>query len=214
MKSIYAGPEGWRKRLPADHHCFPLESRVAIEARFRAEYRMEHAEYFMAAIKSRGAVLTAFTEADYLTESLKLSAIKTVSHRDVTSDHFVDWFFALEDWVSEPPEHFPYHLITHGDEVNVYGYFNGNQLDSIICVEESDDDYYLSFFCVNKDRQYQGIGQFLFQFVLNRFKDKTLTLTVRKDNAPAIHIYKKYGFTPVWISYEDPASPCYVMQKF
>lgn len=175
-------------------------------------------EYITETVKSIGAISTAFTEVDmeFLTESLDPSAIKTVAHKDVTSKHFVDWFFKLEDWVTETPEQFPYFMITHSDDVNVYGYFNGSKLDSIICVEEFDDSYGLSFFCVNAAMQHQGIGQYLFQFVLNKFRDKKLTLNVYTNNIRAIYIYKKYGFKVVGIEYGKgckPNSPHYVMQR-
>ena len=84
----------------------------------------------------------------------------------------------------------------------VYGYFNNGRLDGIIRVNEVDDDEYeVSFLFVNKFVQSQGIGQCLVSSVVDWFFDKTLILYVYKDNANAIHIYKKYGFKIIGTDY-------------
>ena len=167
--------------------------------------------------KSIGAISTVFTEADdFYNESVGLSSIKEVSRKDVKSKYFIDWFFKLENWVGQDSKHFPFTIITHGDGRFVYGYYNDDKLDSIIRIDDEGYGYFLSFFCVNKSVQGQGIGQHLFQYVLNRFNDKKLVLNVYKDNIPAIHIYQKYGFRIKGIGYElgiKPEKPHYLMQR-
>lgn len=114
------------------------------------------------------------------------------------------------------PCQFPYEMITHNDEFYVYGYFNNDKLDGIIRVDEHSDNYELSFFFVNKALQNQGIGQFLFQSILDRFNDKKLVLYVYKNNYRAIYFYKKYAFKITGTDYGfgyDPDLPHYIMQR-
>ena len=114
------------------------------------------------------------------------------------------------------PDEFPFSLITHSDETSVYGYFNDNRLDGIICVNDVYDCYELSFFFVNPACQHRGMGQYLFRSILSRFNDKNLKLCVYKDNSRAIHIYRKYGFKIIKTAYDKgyrPDKPHYVMQK-
>ena len=177
-------------------------------------------EYLAKSIKSIGLISSIFTEENdtYETfiESAEPSGIKEVTRKDVTGKHFVNWFFEMDDWKNVPPEEFPFSEIINSEEFYVYGYFNDNKLDGIIRVEDYGDYYELSYFFVNKELQHQGIGQCLFQFVLNSFRDKKLILYVYKDNSPAIHIYKKYGFKI--IGTDDgkgfrPYAPHYIMQR-
>ena len=167
--------------------------------------------------KSIGAISTVFTEApDIYNESALLSSIKEVRTKDVKSKHFIDWFFSLEDWVGHDSESFPFSMLTHGGEGFVYGYYNDDKLDSIIRIDNDGDSYFISFFCVNQALQGQGIGQHLFQYILNRFRDKELILNVYKDNTPAIHIYEKYGFKIKGVGFNigaEPEKSHYVMQR-
>lgn len=106
-------------------------------------------------------------------------------------------------------------MIIHSDEIYVYGYFQDHKLNGIIRVDDYDDRYELSFFFVNTAFQ-KGVGQYLFQSILRRFKDKKLILYVYKDNIRAIRIYEKYGFKVVDTAYGlgyTPDKPHYVMQK-
>jgi len=178
-------------------------------------------EHIAESVKKIGAISTAFTEADVATfdfyyESTKSeninssparlpsawsSPIREVTHKDVTTKHFINWFFELEDWVGNDPEGFHFDAIIHNEYFCVYGYFNKDKLDGIIRIDEREDRYELSFFGVNKSLQGQGVGQYLFQWVLRQFTDKKLILSVYKHIKPAIHIYKKYGFRIVGSGY-------------
>ena len=169
-------------------------------------------------VKNIGSISTVFTEVvGYFNESAELSKIKEVTRKDVTSKHFTDWFFKMDDWwTGTSPKQFPYSMITHNDRFDVYGYFNDGRLDGIIRVDEHNDNYELSFFFVNGALQHQGIGQYLFKYILNKFDDKKLILYVYKDNSPAIHIYKKYGFKVIGVGYDKgykPKAPHYIMQR-
>ena len=181
----------------------------SLEARIRGTSYVE-------SIRKIGAVSTGFIETETLVESFKSSIIKEVTSEDVTDKYFTDWFFKIRDMVDVDPEQFPFDMITHGGDIAVYGYFSDNKLDGIIRVDGYDDNYELSFFFVNTERQQQGVGQFLFQYVLNKYRDKKLALHVYIHNAPAIHIYKKYGFDIVETGYGmgyQPWLPHYVMPR-
>ena len=175
-------------------------------------------------VRNIGAISNVFADAgmtmyEIYTEATGLRSIRKVTHEDVTSDYFIDWFFEImkTDYFADiDPDEYPFSMITHSDKINVYGYFNGDKLDGIIRVDEYFSSYELSFFFVNKACQRQGIGQYLLQSVLNRFKDKKLRLSVYTDNRPAIHIYRKYGFkimnTATGVGYR-PDAPYYLMQR-
>jgi len=146
------------------------------------------------------------------------SMIREVTYEDVISKHFIDWFFKMEDWVDFTPDTFDYSEITHGEYDNmVYGYFNSDNLDGIIRVNEIDvDEYELSFLFVNKTVQSQGIGQCLFSSVVDWFDDKNLILYVYVDNFAAIHIYHKYDFEITGVGYDKgyrSDDPHYIMKR-
>ena len=146
--------------------------------------------------KHRGLISTAFVEvAEVILEAEDMSyRIRPVACHHVTSKHFIDWFFKLDNWVDVPPEVFNFSIITNNKNHEVYGYFNGDKLDGIVRLDEMGDYVEISFFCINPAIQGQGIGQQLLKFVLDKYADTKLVLYVYMDNKPAIHIYKKYGF--------------------
>jgi len=170
-----------------------------------------------------GLVSKVFAEAkildfEYYNENIQPSAIRETTYEDVTSKHFIKWFFADEDWLGAGvgPEDFDFNIISHCKEKYVYGYFNGDNIDGIMRVDEYDDNYMLSFFITNDSLQNQGIGQSLLQSILQKFTDKKITLRVYTDKDKAIYIYKKYGFEIVDTGYGSgphPSSPHYVMQR-
>ena len=169
-------------------------------------------------IKKIGSISSFFAEVNeqLLKENFEPSAIRLVTHKDVACEHFADWFFKMDDFVNINPEEFPLSMITHCDEFFVYGYFIEDKLNGIIRVDDCLDWYELSFFFVNPAFQNQGTGQFLFKWILNRFRDKKLVLYVHTDNRRAIHVYRKYGFKIVKTEHGrayKPDDPYYVMQK-
>ena len=169
-------------------------------------------------VRRIGAVSTLFAEADVklLHESYEPFEIRGVTYADVTGNHFVDWFFKMDDFADIPPNEFPFSLITYDDGNYVCGYFNGDKLNGIVRVDDFSDCYELSFFFVNPAIQHQGVGQYILRWILIRFKGKKIVLYVYKDNDRAIHIYQKYGFEIVETAYGrgyKPDEPHYVMQK-
>ena len=188
-----------------------------IEAPFNTDW-VKKMSFTFEGFKARGSILTVFTESSFLAESTDLNAIRGVQIKDVTSKYFVDWFFKLDDWVDTPPDRFPYEILTQNYDIGVfvYGYFNKDKLDGLIRIEEYDDFYEISFFCVKKDLQDRGIGQYLFDNVLRRFRDKKLLLYVYQDNDLAIHIYKKHGFKIIGNGDGKgyyPSKPHYIMER-
>ena len=168
------------------------------------------------AVKNISTISTTFTEVTIFNEATELSKIKEVTRKDVKSKHFIDWFFKLENWIDSTPKTFPYSMITHSANGYVYGYFNDDKLDGIIRVDECSDRCDISFFCINKSSQQQGIGQYLFKYILNKFRDKILILYVYTDNSPAIHIYEKYGFKKMEVvdgAGYYPDKSAYMMKK-
>ena len=168
-----------------------------------------------------GLVSKVFTKAEvadfkYYNENVQPSAIRETTYEDVTSEYFVMWFFEDEDWLGINPEDFDFNMITYCEDKYVYGYFNGDNIDGIIRVDEYDEKYVLSFFITNGSLQNQGIGQSLLQSILQKFTDKKITIYVYADNGKAIYIYKKYGFVITNTGYGEgphPDSPHYVMQR-
>jgi ribosomal protein S18 acetylase RimI-like enzyme len=144
--------------------------------------------------------------------------IREVTYEDVTTEHFIQWFFEMEDWRDYTPDTFDFDEITHGEYGNmVYGYFIDGKLDGIIRVNAVDtDEYEISWLFVNKAVQSQGIGQCLFSSVVHWFGDKNLVLYVYTDNDNAIHIYKKFGFEITGTDYDKgyrSDDPHYIMKR-
>ena len=107
-------------------------------------------------------------------------------------------------------------MLTHSEEKYVYGYFNGDEIDGIVCVDDEVDNYMLSFLITNSALYNQGIGQSLLQYIFQKFADKKITLCVYADNDKAIYIYKKYGFEIVDTGYGSgphPSALHHVMQR-
>jgi len=173
------------------------------------------------AIRNIGSVSPVFaisqrTALEVYKESAESFSIREVNHADVTSKYFVNWFFKIDKWVGNNPRQFPFRMITHNDDFSVYGYFNNDRLDGIIRVDDYEDSYELSFFCVNESVRQNGIGQYLLRYVLRKYNDKKMILNVYKGNDAAIYIYKKYGFKIIGSGYGKgyyPKSQHYVMRR-
>jgi len=118
--------------------------------------------------------------------------------------------------VGVSPREFNFKMITHCENKYVYGYFNGDEIDGIVCVDDEVDNYMLSFLITNSALYNQGIGQSLLQYIFQKFADKKITLCVYADNDKAIYIYKKYGFEIVDTGYGSgphPSALHHVMQR-
>ena len=128
------------------------------------------------------------------------SDIRPMDNKAVRSKRFIDWLYpqAKRDIPNTPVNDSFYAGLTHDPEngQHVYGYFIDGKPEGVIEVltKYVKDTYFICWFFVNKKKHNLGIGQKLFNFVLDRFSGKSFVLTVRASNDRAIHIYKKYGF--------------------
>ena len=107
----------------------------------------------------------------------------------------------------------------------VYIYkIDGEFIGEIAFVLEMDDpDYtlpnhrvYISRLLVKREYRNQGIGGILIDYVLGVVKAlgyKEATIGVDKDNAAALHLYRKKGFTTVLFDGEDEYGAFYKLLK-
>ena len=97
-------------------------------------------------------------------------------------------------------------------------------IGEIACVfEMNDSDYtvpnhriYFSRLLVKRENRNQGIGGILIDYMLNVVKSlgyKEATIGVDKDNAAALHLYRKKGFTTVLFDGEDEYGEFYKLMK-
>ena len=130
--------------------------------------------------------------------SKKMNGIYPVSREDSTNPYFVKWFFKTKDFEGDDPTKFNYDLTTHtGTDRYVYGYFINSKLEGFITVSPRKDKYEIGMFYVNPDKAGKGIGQKLFNYIIDNFGNKKLALDVFSWNEKAIHVYEKYGFKKV-----------------
>jgi ribosomal protein S18 acetylase RimI-like enzyme len=125
-----------------------------------------------------------------------------LTSKAVRDEYFVSWLYcqAKRDINNPPVDDDFFASITHSPENgrHVYGYIIDGKVEGIIEVNEFDgNNCYICWFFVNKKKHNLGIGQKLFNFVLDKFNDRTFELDVRASNKRAIHIYRKYGFSVV-----------------
>ena len=69
---------------------------------------------------------------------------------------------------------------------------------------------------IRKDRQGEKIGSRLLAYMLDDLKGKRVFLEVRESNAPAIGLYKKFGFQKIGMRknyYDHPEENAVVMFK-
>lgn len=73
-----------------------------------------------------------------------------------------------------------------------WGWIDGEPANGYILVRADDDLLDITRLGVRKTAQKQGIGRRLLETAL--VEGKSMLLTVGKDNAPALRLYRKYGF--------------------
>jgi ribosomal protein S18 acetylase RimI-like enzyme len=146
--------------------------------------------------------------------------IKEVQEKDILSSHVKKWFMNMKDWQrSVSPKDFQPDFLTSNPEygIFVYGYYIDENLDGFLRVDDYGDMAGITWFYINPSYQLKGIGQKLFQHVLDNFREKTLSLQVERNNKRAIHVYKKYGFTIIAQGTQPGASvksiQYYVMER-
>ena len=75
---------------------------------------------------------------------------------------------------------------------------------------------YISRLIVKKEYRNQGIGGILIDYILDEIKKmgyKEATIGVDKDNAAALHLYKKKGFTNILFDGKDEYGEFYKLMK-
>ena len=78
------------------------------------------------------------------------------------------------------------HVIAYKKDDKIIGYLNYSVMY---------DKAELNYIYVVSDYRNSGVGKELIKYLIDRCKDcQNITLEVRKDNIPAINLYKKYGF--------------------
>ena len=87
-----------------------------------------------------------------------------------------------------------------------------------IGVRVVDDHGEIMNFAVYKEKQRQGYGTFLFEYVLKEMLSlgvTSMSLEVRKSNVKAIRFYEKYGFTKSYLRpnyYSDEDAVVYIKE--
>lgn len=117
-----------------------------------------------------------------------------------------------------------YQEIENGNRVVFIYKINDEFIGEIAYVfDMNDTDYtipnqrvYISRLIVKKEYRNQGIGGILIDFILDEIKKmgyKEATIGVDKDNATAIHLYKKKGFTNILFDGKDEYGEFYKLMK-
>ena len=128
--------------------------------------------------------------------------IKPLTRKDVTSRHFVDWFFNMDDWLDAgaTPQNFDYDLLTHDENrINyAYGYFIDNNPEGIIRLERVPNGIFIDMLFVNPKKQNLRIGSELMNFALDKFGDRyDVFLNVMGLNDGGLRFYDRFGFTKI-----------------
>ena len=114
--------------------------------------------------------------------------------------------------------------IADGNRVVFIYKINGEFIGEIAYVlDNGDPDYtiprqrvYISRLIVRPEYRNQGFGGILVDFILNEVRAlgcTEATIGVDKDNLPALHLYRKKGFTTVLFDGEDEGGPYYKLLK-
>ena len=123
------------------------------------------------------------------------TSIRELNREDVTNPYFVRWFFKEKDFQDMEPEQFNFDILIHDGNTNFsYGCFIDNKLEGIIRLIKHDEYFEISMLYVDMDVFNHGIGQYLLEHTLNKFKNEKLRLNVYEWNKKSRYIYEKYGF--------------------
>ncbi len=143
-------------------------------------------------------------------EKLKINEYEKCSNiRDISKQPLAD------KWFEE---------IKNGNRL-VYIYkINGEFIgEGALVIDTGDPDYtiphkrvYVSRMIVKKEYRNRGIGSEILAFLIEKAKEmgfSEMTIGVDKDNANALHLYKKYGFTEVLFDGADEHGEYFKLMK-
>ncbi len=95
--------------------------------------------------------------------------------------------------------------------------------EGALVFDAGDSDYtiqnqrvYVSRMIVKKEYRNRGIGSEILEFLIRKAKDmgySEMTIGVDKDNANALHLYRKYGFTEVLFDGADEDGEYFKLMK-
>ena len=95
--------------------------------------------------------------------------------------------------------------------------------EGALVLDTWDSDYtitrrrvYVSRMIVKKEYRNRGIGSEILEFLINKAKEMSfteMTIGVDKDNANALHMYRKYGFTEVLFDGADEDGEYFKLMK-
>ena len=95
--------------------------------------------------------------------------------------------------------------------------------EGALVLDVDDADYtipdkrvYVSRMIVKKEYRNRGIGSTILEFLINKAKEmgfSEMTIGVDKDNANALHLYRKYGFTEVLFDGADENGEYFKLMK-
>ncbi len=95
--------------------------------------------------------------------------------------------------------------------------------EGALVLDADDSDYtipgqrvYVSRMIVKKEYRNRGIGSTILSFLIEKAKEmefKEMTIGVDKDNANALHLYRKFGFTQVLFDGSDENGEYFKLMK-
>ncbi len=101
------------------------------------------------------------------------------------------------------------------DEAFVLFRCDSNEICGFLFAYQTQDEYSICNIAIKKKYQNQGLATyFLNTIILDKKLINSFFLEVRKSNIPAVKLYKKLGFAPVYIRknyYQNPPEDAIVM---
>ena len=125
--------------------------------------------------------------------------IHVPAKEDYLNPEFVKWLlFKTEEFEDDEPETFDFSIFKTNPMIKnyVYGYFIDNIMRGIIRIkyQRRMKTYNVDMLFVDPSFHRKHIGSTLLQYAINEFGKYDMMLYVFSDNAPAINLYKKFGF--------------------